>query len=501
MAFSFKEAATSALNWAKSVANSDTAITALNAAKYLTKSGTYSYSRGALDKLSAKERAAAGAEFSASVGLDGEMPAAVGFTTYATQRINTVDKFTEVKVNGKALPELLKVTSESSDAKKLAVPKVTDDINKALEFSQATKDARKRFEEDMGDLKKCLVDPAFNYLPSTLTTYLFEVRGHAVTALKEQQAQEIKNLETLFAEPAFCSNLQTSVGLTAAQEDEFKQVKDDMMSSLKKSQAQQLDAFEKSVNGPLTKMLDQSKTRVAFLAMAYRNDKNRAAIDGLRLAKGNLTTTAGSASTANSDRFKDVKIEDLKQIMTASGRELTSTGEHSYALSLPNRLLRPDFYASSSNNRKEAIMMMPLALKAQGCDTVTMTINHPNKDYAKELAREAYEACREAGFETKDIKIVMNDEVFSEEKTGDLRSKLFSDCGSRFDAAEVQAKKNATDWEEAQREIDAQAPRKSIPDFKATIKDCRDTQDAAIGRAEAEAAAAAAANPSAAPSA
>lgn len=115
-----------------------------------------------------------------------------------------------------------------------------------------------------------------------------------------------------------------------------------------------------------------------------------------------------------------------------------------------------------------------------------MTINHPNKEYAKLLAREAYEACREAGFETKDIKIVMNDEVFSEEKTGEIRSKLFSDCGSRFDAAEAQAHKNATDWERARVESEAAAPRKPITEFKATVDDCRQAQRKAEAAAAAE---------------
>lgn len=497
----FYDSAIAALSWAKTVANSKVAITALNTAKYLTRSGTYSYRDDALNHMSAKERAAGALEYSASVGLDGKMPAAEGFKTYATNRIGTVDKFTSVKIDGKSLPELLNVTRDTNPAKQTAITYVTSAVNEALKFGEnitrkvpadqvtaggPKPGARQQFEDDMADLKKCLDDPTFRYLPGSLTDYLFHIKGNAVGALKEQQDLEVENLEELFKDKVFCDNLRASVGLTDTQEDEFKQVKDDMVGALKQSQAEQLAAFEQSVNGPLTNMFEQSKERVAFLAMIDKISQNRSAIDKLVLAGGNLTAGQGSAANAKSDRFSGVKIGDLKQIMTASGRTLNSTGENNYTLSLPNRLLRPDFYVSSSNNRKESIMMMPLALKAQGCDEVTMTINHPNKEYAKLLAREAYEACREAGFETKDIKIVMNDEVFSEEKTGEIRSKLFSDCGSRFDAAEAQAHKNATDWERARVESEAAAPRKPITEFKATVDDCRQAQRKAEAAAAAE---------------
>jgi len=433
------------------------ALTAWNVAKLI--SGTswkYSYSDNALKKYDAETLAGFADEFSQSLGLGEHLPAAQGFDTYVSERINNAAKFTSVKVDGdKTLGDKLAVASNAPQALQDAAADVKTAIKGALELDEATKEAQIAFTKHVEDLTSSVADPDFTYDSSTLIHDLYRTREDAVTAIKEQQALELGKLEALFddANPnGFRENMRQVLGLNAQEDEELdeqlKKIKSDMTAALEQKQTEEISAFEETVTGPITKAFDQAARRVSILASLDQNKQNEEIIKAILSQKeGELATRTGSANQEKSAKYKGAKLEDIKEFFTATGTKVTKSGD-SFTISFPNRILNPLYYLDPSHNRKADMMQTPMLLKAMGYDTVNIRVSHPNKEYEKILAREAYEACREAGFEPKDIKVHVGGELYSEENPGDIKRKLFSDCPSQYDACELQAQKNAEVWKD-----------------------------------------------------
>lgn len=477
----------------------DAAIAALRGAKYAyrktryvrnvlktyIKDTEYQYDPNAMEPFSGKSRAKAIEGLGESLGLGENLPAAKGLDNYAKSRISSVDKFTTTKIGDETLAKKLTVTKETPDDAKTAIKYTREEIAKALALTKDTSDARKAFKQDMADLKECLVDPTFEYTPKALIDRVFHIRDIAIDKIESQQAAEKGELEALFEKPEFQENFEKSLNLDEVDPEEraeqLEAVKADMLAELDASHLKERAAFEGSINDPIKNMLSTSRERVSLLAMIdHANAENRANIDKLVAAtSGDLTAGVASASRTKSSRYKGIDVGQLKTFVTATGRKVNGEGD-SYTLELPNRLLSPFYYSNPKHNLKADIMMLPLALKARGFDAITMNINHPDKEYAKELARLAAEGCAACGF--KDITINVNGETYSDTKeAGTIRAKLFSDCPSRWDNAVKEAKQNAEDWKKALEDSETEAPE--------NFKDRVDKQLAPKREAEARAAA------------
>jgi len=428
--------------------------------------------------------------FAESVGLGDNLPVTEAFDNYASSktRISSADKFTSAKFEGESLAKKLAVTKDTPPGLVDNIKLVRTELNAALKLSDDTEKAQNRYKEDIKDLEMCIRRPDFNYLPASLIDYMFSIRGEAVESIKTQHAAELANLEALFSKTTYRDALVTSLGLDELQPAEQKKqldaVKKSMVDELNASHAKQITDFETSINKPIKDTLSSSKARVAFLAMIDQVENNKAAIQSLvAAAKGDLaaqTVQNADATQAQlqSKRYKNVNVKDLTTIFTATGIKINKAegNENAYTVALPNRILSPFFYRSSEHNLKRTFMTALLALRARDMDMVEITINHPDPVYRKELCRTAMEAAIEAGFEPKNIKIMSGEEVYAEEKPGDIKTKLFADCPSRYDASVVEAEKNNKDWEEALKETQAN----SSPDsFKAEL-----AKTVAIAKAE-----------------
>lgn len=494
---SFKAAAKSAIGFAKTIASSSKFITTMNFAKTFAKGSQYTYSSDAMQPFSGQALADLAGPFAESVGLGNNLPVTEAFNKYATSktRISSVDKFSAAQFDGEPLAGKLTITKDTPTKIEDSINLVRSEINKALKLTKETNDARERYKDDVADLEMCIRRPDFNYLPSSLIDYMFSIRGQAVESIKAQHAKELENIDAIFEKDTYRDALQKSLGLDdegieldeaeqkkheAALKEQLDTVKKSMVDELKASHAKEITAFEESINKPIKDALSTSKSRVAYLAMIDKVDQNKENINKLVAAtSGDLSireTTAAEAAAvkSGSKRYKGVDVKDLKTIMTATGRTVTAQGENTYTLALPNRILSPFYYRSSEHNLKRDIMMLPLTLRARGFDTIEMNINHPDPEYRKELCRIAMEACLEAGFEAKNIKIISGEDVYAEEKPGDIKKKLFADCGARYEASLVEAEKNKKDWEEALEESEVeespQAFKENLAKTVATAK-------------------------------
>lgn len=456
----------------------DAAQSAWNFAKFFIPPLSYSYSNTAMDEFSGKTRAALAEQYSASMGLGAGLPPAEGFNTYLNSgsRVDGIahEKFAEIKIGGQTLESKLTIQDKTPENVKKAIAQVRDGIKDSLAITEATTAARNTFAKDMAELKTALEHASFPYRPQTVMDYLFSIKGEACKAIEAQHEDELEKLDAKLNDKNFLNDLKLSLNLDT--DEQVKIVTEDIKATVIKSQKEQLSTFEETLNEPIKKMFSASKERVAFLAMINQIEANRAKILALTATKGEIATRQTTTADANSAYYKNVDLKQLDEIITITGNKVTKSGEQSYSLALPNRLLSPLYYANNKHNVKRDIMMLPLALKARGFDTVTMRIQHPNKEYEKELARTAYEACREAGYDPKDITIQFGEEVIKEEKPGDgnIKRKLFGDCTSRYDAAEIEAKKNQEDWDEV-----AATQPESTSSFKKKVQEACGTQPSA----------------------
>lgn len=445
------------------------ALTALNWAKW-TKNSRFSYSEDAQEHLSGKTRAALAKPYSESLGLSENLPTSEGFAKYAEERKNSIDKFTTVKVGEETLAKKLTATNNTPTDVAEAMDAVKESIDNALKLTPDTSSydptskkyggARGKFVQELADLKQRIDTPDLDDPLDKLTNDLHKIKNRAMSSIKTQQTEDKNRLTELFDNPAFRKNLMTSLGSKGltdenAIEDKINPIKTKMLQELETSHASELSTFEKSINDPINHMHNGLKARVAFLALIDPVQQNNKAITALAASStgDSLGLAQGSATRSKSARYKNVDIKDLKEIITFTGKKITAQGEDAYTISLPNRILSTHYYRDSSHNLKSDIMLIPLALKARGYDTIQMNINHPNKEYARYLAQVAAEACIEAGFKPEDIKIMVNDEVYTDEKEpGQIKRKLFSDCGARYDAAMHQATINQKDWDAAAKD-------------------------------------------------
>ncbi len=482
----------------------ETALTALRGAQYAygktryvrnvlktyIKDTEYQYDPDAMEPYSGKSRAQLIEGLGESLGLGDNLPPAKGFDKYVASRISSADKFTTTKIGEDTLAKKLTVTKETPDNAAAAIKATKGQINEALLLTAEAKEARKAFKQDIADLKECLENPNFEYLPKGLIDYLFRIRDNAKDAIEAQQAAEKTKLEALFETPDFQVNLKKSLNLDGLGPEEVAEqieaVKTDMLAELDAAHLKERGEFENSINEPIKNMLSNSRERVSLLAMLNQKEENRIAIEKLIAASsGDLSAGGASASRAKGGRYKDVDVGQLKTFLTATGRKVNGEGD-SYTLALPNRLLSPLYYGNPKHNLKADIMMLPMALKARGFDSITMNISHPDKEYAKELARLAAETCAECGF--KDITINVNGESYSDKKeAGTIRTKLFEGCTKRWDNSVKQAKQNAVDWDKALKASKTEEPENFKARVDAEIRPKRDAEARAAELARAEA--------------
>lgn len=421
-------------------------LTALNFLGSLTGYWGNFYDSEASKGLKPEERARLLEDYRASIGLDSGLPGGEGFDKYTGARLQSASQFSTVKApDNTSIGDKLKATSPAAIA-------VNEAINKALALKNETVEARKAFSEDMADVNEYIAKATYH--PQNLIDHLYGLKNAARQAIDAQQKQERKDLEELFKHTSpqgFVENLKTSLGCD--NDDQVKKIKKDMLQALTTSQEKELKEFDKDMGEPITKLAaaaQKEMARVAFLAKLYSDEANVAFRNEInQKALANRGAGPGEGEIELSDvptqaLFKGISVSDLTTIQSRTGLPLKPNGDGTFSMQLPNRILHPLYYRSSQHNLHEDMLALPQAMRACGKESITMSVNHKNKEYAMELAREAYSACRESGFDEKKITIKVNGEKIT-------LDKLFAECPSTKNAIELKAKKIATDLADADK--------------------------------------------------
>jgi hypothetical protein len=382
-------------------------------------------SENGLAELSPEDREKLLTDYRGKLGLD-NLPGEKAFETYTTSGLRTVAEFSEVKVDGQPISQLLSAQSD-------AATEASQGIAEALQLTTRTGEASQAFTDKLTDLKTLIDSTTKHYPASQFVDYLYDVRNEAILQIKEQQKAEKTALEAKFQDENFKNAMKHSCNCDDAK---LNKIKLDMFSTLDTKHAEQLTQFEKDINEPIEKMHAAQKVedlRVVFLAQLYENKKNTAFRDEInRLHELHLKEQARGVSVEITETpcraiFDGIKLTDLTTIESCTGKKLTAGKDGSFSMELPNRLMHSLYYHSSQNYPEADIMSIPQALRACGYTKVTMTVEHKNQEHAMELGRAAYAACLKSGFPDDKTTIKVN----GKDKTA---AELFADCPSRLQA-------------------------------------------------------------------
>lgn len=427
-------------------------------------------SEDGLADLSPDDREKLLTDYRGKLGLD-NLPGENAFENYKTSRLRTVAEFSDVKVAGQPISQLLSATTAEAQA---ASKGVTD----AFALTTNTDKASIDFKNELADLKKLIDSTKKHYPAGNLIDHLYGVRDEAIKRIKEQQQAEITALKAKFQDPQFQGNMKRCCNCDDTQ---LKQIEKEMLSTLEKKHAEQLTQFEKDINEPIEKLHAAQKMeddRVVFLARLYDNKQNTAFRDEInRLHQEHLKAQAQGVSVAfeqDSNRaiFEGIKVTDVSTIESCTGLKVVVGKDGTFSMALPNRLMSPLYYHSSQNYPEADIISIPEALRACGYEKVTMTINHKNQEHAMELGRAAYAACLKSGFADDKTTIKVN----GKDKTA---AELFNDCPSRLDAIKARVNSNKA----AATERAKQKAASSAPEFKAEMTRIKAEREAAAAPA------------------
>lgn len=98
-------------------------------------------------------------------------------------------------------------------------------------------------------------------------------------------------------------------------------------------------------------------------------------------------------------------------LVSVSGQSIIASkaGDNlQFSMLFPDAFLSRGYYTNSKHNTKADLLCLAELIKASKAKTIVANIRHDNPELAQHLAREAFEACREAGYEPDQISITVN---------------------------------------------------------------------------------------------
>lgn len=433
----------------------DMGLGALNYVGGLTGVFGNTYQNTTINQLSPAENARRVKDYRTSLGFNADqLPSHDGFDTFVGARIQSAAGFGKVSVAGTTLSDAFKTAGTNATALQLQ-----RGIDQAMALTPATTQAQQDFAAGMKAVNDAVKDTKSNFHPRNMVSFLQELKSNAAAAITAQHAAEKKALDDLFGNQQFRQDLGGIAQCTPA---ECETLRLNMQATLKESQTKELAEFNKSVDIP-AKMHDAAKIehrRVSTFARLYeQSERMRKEIDELykkNQQNGSADINIFQGQHGSAAMFKGLKLTDLPFIESVTGIKIKprpmgkdKDGNElcSFSMQLPNRILRADYYYSSHNKVKADLLCLVGAVRAAGYDSVTLRIDlDKDPEHAMEVARAAYEAALEEGFDGKKITMVVN----GQKKTAD---ELFADCPSRRQAAERQAALNAAADKEAEEDI------------------------------------------------
>lgn len=413
-----------------------------------------------LGAMSTEQQVAYWDEYRKSVGIEGGITARTTMENYSSKKLKGLSDFDKIVDADKKPLKTTTPDGKSITEKFGSDPDLVNGIQEVFAETAATDKAIKDFTKDVTNLHTLVTANPPQFSAAGIANVLQEKKSEALAAIKAQQAKELERLNDKFAPatpPArneFREKIKAAMGPTTT-EEQVDKVKDDMINATKASHASQTKRAEAEFNYSIKKFysaMQKEFDRIALLGDRYERDKQmRAAIDELakqrklseRPPQGSGTTATINADTAEA-RLRGIRVQDLDTVNTLTGRALTKNTDGSYSMKLSKDWIFFDRKARDATKSVEKdLASLAHTIKATGAETITMEIKAADPDKAKELGKKAYEAAIKAGFEPRDINIVVNGKSLTEKyEKGKLKEedKLFDDEPSRL----LKAKNEAT---------------------------------------------------------
>lgn len=169
----------------------------------------------------------------------------------------------------------------------------------------------------------------------------------------------------------------------------------------------------------LHKNAQQERNMLAELHRVYAHNKDmQQAIDKIITEKLRTTVTATGKLPATAITFNDI-IKDTGGFKTLTGQKIIQTSNDlknpSYQIEFPSIFFNSYYYHSVKDNVKADMLALAERIKVgpPACDGIEMTIGNDKSDHNMYMAKKAYEACLEAGYDPAKIEIKIGTQKLS----------------------------------------------------------------------------------------
>lgn len=239
------------------------------------------------------------------------------------------------------------------------------------------------------------------------------------------------------------------------------------LEGLNESHAQALAKLEKGMADLISaqhKKAQEDHLRINELHRIYtHNAYMQTKMDKMALL---VTASSSEPKALNNLRLKDIE----SGYTTLTGRMIMKTnnnGSPQYSINFPNRLftLHPLYYHSVKDNVKSDMLALAECIKVGPpvCDIIEMSVDGKKTPHTLSMARKAYEACLETGFDADKITIRIGTEVIK-------LNELFPS-----DIARENAQDRARMYKEQRETSEIGYHIKQLADYKNEFKTVRNT--------------------------
>lgn len=335
---------------------------------------------------------------------------AKAFTFYMNSRIHQTGQFSNINASGNEsfLTKLAKLTD------KTAADAIRNTINKSLEPSSALFN----IQNELHALSTFLNDKTQSYDPKTLANYVDHLNIKGIKAMDAQLKQDEASIKQLFENKVFLTQLNTYLGIS-----NIDQFKTELLNTIKKTHHDAVEHYEKNTKDLLKKLKEDAETaalKLDLIASSYENNiANRKKIDQMQT---NTPITAGQGPFPG--KFKNIKVTEIEALNTIGNLTIKhEEGSNSYTIDIPSRY--SPFYQNPNNDLTADLLMLAKLIKANKHEKINIKITPLSgepEQWRFELARQAYEACRLAGWPENKINI----KVFDKEGKEVTIDALFS---------------------------------------------------------------------------
>lgn len=347
-------------------------------------------------------------EYRESIGLgDSAEVTAKPMEQFIENRIYSIDGFSNTKGPGNlAITDKIKADSNIARAART-------EFDQVFALTSDFKKAQTNYTESLQTFDTLIKGIPTKYKAEGVIQALKDLTDEGKNAIEAQQKHEKERLTELFdsaKNPKFNDNFVKALNLT--NDTDIATVKKKMLTDLDETHKKQLDTFNQQSTDSLNSFHQASARQneeLLFIAQLHKNPAMRAVIEAeaakYRREQGIPDdTTVNIHMSENATSLHGVKLANIPLITTLTGRTIRQEGG-AFILEMPT--INPLYYQDPRQKPLEDLKTLAQAVKASGCDKITMTVDISNPEVAAERGRMAYQACIENGFDPKNITITI----------------------------------------------------------------------------------------------